>query len=89
MSKLYIGLDVSLEMTSICVVDEDGRVRLEARALSDPAGIAQVLANLDGVIERVGLEAGPLSQWLFFGLVAAGHPAICIETPTPRRRSAR
>jgi transposase len=80
MSKIYVGLDVSLEMTSICAVDEDGRVRLEAKAPSDPGSIARVLSDLGQPLERVGLEAGPLSQWLYFGLIEAGYPAVCIET---------
>ena len=65
MSKIYVGLDVSLEMTSICAVDEGGRVRLEARSPSDPGSIACVLGDVGGPFERVGLEAGPMSQWLY------------------------
>jgi transposase len=80
MSKIYVGLDVSLEMTSICPVNEVGRVCLEARAPSDPGSIARVLGDLGGPFERVGLEAGPMSQWLHFGLIDAGYPAVCIET---------
>ena len=76
---LFAGLDVSLEMTNIWVVDADGRTVLEAKALSDPADIRQVLAEADGEYERVGLEAGPLSQWLHTGLTGAGLPAVCIE----------
>lgn len=79
MSFLYAGLDVSLEMTSICVVDTDGRILLEAKAASEPEAIMTKLAELPGSFERVGLEAGPLSQWLYFGLRDAGFPAVCIE----------
>lgn len=77
--KLYAGLDVSLEMTSVCVVDADGAMVCEARVLSDPDAIREVLAGLDGEFERVGFEAGPLSQWLHNGLTTAGFRAICIE----------
>lgn len=80
MRKLHAGLDVSLEMTSICVVDDDGVIVLEAKAASEPEAIFGVLSGIDGAFERVGLEAGPLSPWLFAGLTAAGLPAICIET---------
>ena len=76
---LFAGLDVSLEMTSICVVDADGGMIIEAKAVSDPADICEVLAGVDGAFERVGLEAGPLSQWLYNGLTNAGLPAVCIE----------
>ena len=80
MSKLYAGLDVSLELTSVCVVDVEGRIAAEAKVPSDPAAISAALLALDGSFERVGLEAGPLSQWLYFGLKDAGLPVCCIET---------
>lgn len=79
MTKLYAGLDVSLEMTSVCVVDEDGALVFEAKVLSEPDAIGAVLAGCGGAFARVGLEAGPLSQWLCNGLTAAGMPTICIE----------
>lgn len=80
MSLLYAGLDVSLEMTSICVVDADGRIVLETKVASDPEALTCCLGALPGCFERVGLEAGPLSQWLYFGLCDAGLPTVCIET---------
>ena len=80
MTKLYAGLDVSLEMTSICIVDEDGRICLEAKVPSEPAALIETIRRLDGTYVRVGLEAGPLSQWLYFGLTDAELPAVCIET---------
>ena len=76
---LYVGLDVSLEMTSIRGVDAEGGMILEAKAASDPADIGEVLAGIDGTFERVGFEAGPLSQWLYNGLTSARLPAVCIE----------
>ena len=80
MSLLYAGLDVSLELTSICVVNAEGRIVSEAKVLSDPEAIADQLLRLEGTFERIGLEAGPLSQWLYFGLRDAGLPVACIET---------
>lgn len=59
---VHAGLDVSLEMTSICVVDAEGVMILEAKAVSDPADIFELLAGIDGTFARVGFEAGPLSQ---------------------------
>jgi len=79
-STLYAGLDVSLEMTSVCVVDADGRLLAEKQVSSDPEAITKELLVIEGTWERVGLEAGPLSQWLFFGLKDAGLTAVCIET---------
>ena len=80
MSLLYAGLNVSLETTSICVVDAEGRIKLEAKAPSDPESIAAHPSQLTGTFERVGLEAGPLSQWLYFGLRDCGYPVACMET---------
>ncbi len=76
----FAGLDVSLEETSICVVDERGRVVREARVASDPTAIVARFGQSGLSVTRVGLEAGPLSPWLHSGLVAGGLPAVCIET---------
>jgi hypothetical protein len=62
MSTLYAGLDVSLEMTSVCVVDDERRLAAEKQVNSDLEAIAKVLLLIEGTWERVGLEAGPLSQ---------------------------
>ncbi len=78
--KYYAGLDVSLEETSICVVDSDGVIVAERKVASEPREIAEALLALGLVFERVGLEAGPLSPWLHDGLHSEGLPAICIET---------
>lgn len=78
--KHFAGLDVSLQETAICVVDEDGIVINEGKAASEPDGLARWLAATGLTIVRVGLEAGPLSPWLHAGLREAGLPAICIET---------
>ncbi|MGB7431920.1 MAG: IS110 family transposase [Ahrensia sp.] len=79
MAALYAGLDVSLELTSVFVVDEEGRMVLEAKVASEPDAIIRELREASGDYVRVGLEAGPLSQWLWFGLKDAGLPAVCIE----------
>jgi transposase len=76
----FVGLDVSLDETAICVIDDAGDILQEGKAETEPEAIAAWLNAIDGPIERVGLEAGPLSPWLYEGLRAAGVPAICIET---------
>jgi transposase len=76
----YVGLDVSLDQTSLCVLDAAGQIVRETKLDTDPDAIAEYLGQAALVIERVGLEAGPLSQWLHAGLVAHGLPAVCIET---------
>jgi transposase len=76
----YVGLDVSVRLTSICIVNEVGKIVRETRVSSEPAAIVPILTAPHVSCHRVGLEAGPLSQWLFNALAAAGLPVICVET---------
>lgn len=78
--KYYAGLDVSVKETSVCIVDEVGKIYRETKVVSHPDDLAAVLRGAGLRLERIGLEAGPLSQWLFEGLARAGLPTICIET---------
>jgi transposase len=78
--KHFAGLDVSLEETAICVVDEAGAMVKEARAPSEPEALVAFLQSLGLVLERIGLEACSLSAWLHESLAAAGLPAVCVET---------
>ena len=73
--KYFAGLDVSLNETAICVVDEDGIVVTEGKAASEPGDLVRWLVATGLTITRVGLEAGPLSPWLHAELRAAGLPA--------------
>ena len=75
----YVGLDVSVRETSVCVVDETGKLLKEARVPTEPEAIACLLAKSGFACKRVGLEAGPMSQWLYAELAAAGLPVICVE----------
>ena len=76
----FVGLDVSLEETAICVVDNAGEILREGKAETEPEAISSWLKAVDVAIERLGLEAGPLSPWLSQSLQVAGLPAVCIET---------
>src|SRR5689334_19091235 len=76
----YVGIDVSLEQSSVCVVDATGRVVREAKVASEPEVLIGFLASLTVPLTRVGLEAGPLSQWLHAGLIAGGYDAVLLET---------
>lgn len=68
------------EMTDICIVDENGRICSEAKVFSHPEDLSRALTETGFCIEQIGLEAGPLSQWLFEGMAQAGLPVICVET---------
>ena len=76
----YAGIDVSLERSSVCVVDATGKIVREAKVASEPEALVGFLAQLGLPLARVGLEAGPLSQWLHTGLTGAGFKAVLLET---------
>ena len=76
----FAGLDVSVKETSVCIVDDTGRIVREVKVASEPEALLHVLGNSAYRFKRIGLEAGPLSQWLFGALAEAGLPAICVET---------
>jgi len=72
----YAGIDVSLEWSSVCVVDAAGQIVREAKVRSEREALVAFFAESGLSFARIGLEAGPLSQWLYAGLAEAGLPAI-------------
>jgi len=76
----YAGIDVSLERSSVCVVDGTGRIVREAKVASEPEALIRFFDRLGVVVSRIGLEAGPLSQWLHAGLTEAGFETVLLET---------
>ncbi|MGA8968580.1 MAG: IS110 family transposase [Pseudolabrys sp.] len=76
----FAGLDVSVKETSVCIVDETGRIVREVKVASEPDALLAVLKSGAYHFKRVGLEAGPLSQWLYSALGEANLPVICVET---------
>ena len=76
----YAGIDVSLERSSVCVVDALGKIVKEAKVSSEPAALVAFFEALGFAVKRIGLEAGPLSQWLHAGLKRAGFEAVLLET---------
>ena len=76
----FAGLDVSVKETSVCIMDDTDRIVREVKVASEPEALLQVLGNPAYHFKRIGLEAGPLSQWLFSALAEAGLPVICVET---------
>ncbi|WP_074070884.1 IS110 family transposase [Rhizobium gallicum] len=78
--EYYAGIDVSLKESSVCVVDATGKLVREVKVGSEPECLVGYFDQLDFPVERIGLEAGPLSQWLHAALVAAGHEVVLLET---------
>lgn len=77
--RKYVGLDVSMEETAVCIVDEDGRILAERKVATLPEAIVAFISDHAGTVDRVGLETGPLAVWLWNELKALGVPAICID----------
>ena len=76
----YAGIDVSLEQSSVCVVDATGRIVRETKVPSEPEALVAFFRQLGLPLTRIGLEAGPLSQWLYAGLTKAGFEVVLLET---------
>src|SRR5918997_1598584 len=76
----YVGIDVSLELSSVCILDAAGQIVKEAKVASEPEALTTFLTRLGLPLTRIGLEAGPLSQWLHAALVKAGFQAVLLET---------
>ena len=76
----YAGIDVSLDSVSVCVVDGTGKVLREAKVASEPRRSSPGLPRTGCHVARIGLEAGPLSQWLFAGMREAGLAVELLET---------
>src|SRR6266849_1951964 len=78
--EYYAGIDVSLESASLCVVDATGRIVREAKVASEPEILIAWFRGLEFAVTRIGLEAGPLSQWLYAGMREAGLSVELLET---------
>lgn len=76
---VYAALDVSQELTAICVIDDGGALLAEGKVATCPDAIATWLGRWTGVLEKVGMETGPLAVWLWNALTAKGLPVVCLD----------
>ena len=76
----FVGLDVSVQETAVCVVDKVGKLICERKVPTEPDDISVLLTSIGGDYVRIGIEAGPLSQWLVNGLTEVNLPVVCVET---------
>ena len=76
----HAGIDVSLEASSVCVVDASGKIIREAKVLSEPENLIGWFRDLGLEMTRIGLEAGPLSQWLYAAMKEEGLAVELLET---------
>lgn len=77
--QFFVGIDVSLDSSTICIIDERGVIIKEGKVDSDPIAIARFIRHRGRRVEHVGLEAGSLSQWLHAGLVREGFRVTVLE----------
>ena len=77
----YVGIDVSLEYSSVCVVDPTGKIIREAKVASEPQALIDGFRGLGFGLVRIGLEAGPLSQWLH---AAMKRESLMVDPPRQR-----
>jgi transposase len=75
----YAALDVSLEQTAICVVDETGRKLIEGKVVTCPDAITMWLREKTTALTKVGMETGPLAVWLWNELSQRGLPIVCLD----------
>ena len=76
---LFVGLDVSQEMTRLCVIGGDGKIIWQGKCLSTPEDIAGTIRSKAPDVVRIGLESGPLSTWHWHALKAMGLPVVCLD----------
>ena len=77
--ETFVGLDVSLKETSVCILNRQGAVVFEGKVASEPAAITRVIRKQAPNVVRVGLESGPTSVWLTHTLLAEGLPVVCVD----------
>jgi transposase len=76
----HVGIDVSLELASVCIVDAKGKIVKETKLATEPEVLVAFFKGLGFSVTRIGLEAGPLSQWLEADLKQAGFETVLLET---------
>ena len=76
----FVGLDVSQEMTHLCVIGGDGKIVWQGKCLSTPESIAETIRSRAPDVVRIGLESGPLSTWHWHALKAMGLPVVCLDS---------
>src|SRR6266849_6151621 len=76
----YAGIDVSLKDSSVCVADANGKIVREGTGASEPEALITWFSELGFAVTRIGLEAGPLSQWLYAAMQKAGLAVELLET---------
>ena len=77
--KYYVGLDVSMKNTSVCIVDEAGKIVYESTVKTDPHALADAIEKTGLKIELIGFESGSLGHFLARGFKERAMPAVCMD----------
>jgi len=77
--KQYVGLDVSQKETSVCVIDDYGRVVYAGKAKSEPGALTTLLRKRAPKAERIGFETGAMASWLWHELRRVDLPVVCVD----------
>lgn len=83
--KIYVGLDLGVNKTALCCIDENGESLLRAVVPSEPGRIIAKLRTLPNPVTMIGLEACPLSEWIYGALVDEEYETYCLETRHTQR----
>lgn len=75
----YVGLDVSLEETAICIIDQEGSKVWQGKTSSSPKSIAKVIKSKAPNAVKIGFETGPLSTWHWHELKDMCLPVVCLD----------
>ncbi len=77
--KHYVGLDVSQKETSVCILDDDGRILFEGRAPTNPGALARLIRKRAPAALRIGFETGAMAGWLWHELKRLDLPVVCVD----------
>lgn len=78
--KHYVGLDISQKSTAVCIIDQAGKIVTEGQCLTKPFDLVNYLKKRSTCIEKIGMESGALSPWIYTELTKAGLPVAMLET---------
>ena len=90
MVERFVGLDVSQRLTSVCILDEQGKRVWRGKCATDPGVIEETIRARTGDGEsRLGIETGPLTPWLVHELRSRGLDVVCLDARQARGEHAR
>ena len=87
--EVYVGLDVSLKQTSVCVIDETGKVVWRGPCATPVSALTEVLSERAAGAVRIGIESGSMTLFLWHGLRRRGFPVVCLDARWAKNAAGR